>query len=224
MNYIFVDFEMNFVDPQYKAIRSMCGQEIIEFGAVMLNESLDTISTYKSYVRPDYSIELRHKITDLTGITDKDVYGAPSISYVVNDFAKWCNKYGEEYTVFAWSEHDLDQLTKELKLKNIEVNDYLKYMFDTWVDFQAMYSKLVGSNNPIALSKALDSIGIEFEGKMHDALWDAANTAELYKATRNPDEFKKMKNYITEFIKPKGKLMCSLGNLFNFDMLQLAES
>ena len=38
MRYIFVDFEMNPVSEKFPEIKKQCKREIIEIGAVMLNE------------------------------------------------------------------------------------------------------------------------------------------------------------------------------------------
>ena len=41
MKYIFLDLEMNPVKREFKEVRKCCSREIIEFGAVMLDEKLN---------------------------------------------------------------------------------------------------------------------------------------------------------------------------------------
>ncbi|MGN9136212.1 hypothetical protein ACTNDG_12440 [Clostridium sp. HCP1S3_B4] len=52
MKYIFVDFEMNPIDKKHCNICNKCSREIIEIGAVMLDEDFNKVSSYKSFVKP----------------------------------------------------------------------------------------------------------------------------------------------------------------------------
>ena len=58
MRYIIVDFEMNKLDKQYKEERKICCQEIIEIGAVMLNDRYQEISRFRTYIKPQYAEEI----------------------------------------------------------------------------------------------------------------------------------------------------------------------
>ena len=69
MKKIFLDLEMNGVNRQYKEVRLECKSEVIEFGAVKLDENNVEIARFQSYVRPAYNEEIERKITRLTGIT-----------------------------------------------------------------------------------------------------------------------------------------------------------
>ena len=52
MHHIFVDFEMNHIAGQYEEERSFSKMEIVEIGAVMLDEHYQEISSFQSYVKP----------------------------------------------------------------------------------------------------------------------------------------------------------------------------
>ena len=54
MIYVFVDFEMNMIDSEYKKEKKICKSEIIEIGAVKLDEDYNEIDSFKSYVKPAY--------------------------------------------------------------------------------------------------------------------------------------------------------------------------
>lgn len=220
MNYIFVDFEMDMVDKQYKEMRRKVRDEIIEIGAVLMDsETLEIGGTFKSYVKPEYSQGITSKIQALTGITDNDLQGAPTLKYMIYGFVEWCESHGETYQVMAWSDNDLMQLTKEISAKEIPVDMHLQNMFDHWVDFQREFDVMMHSRRAIGLSKALESIGIDFEGRAHDALWDATNTAKLYKATQTSETFAYMKKFLDDAAKPVEHLTSSMGNLFDFARL-----
>lgn len=225
MNYIFVDFEMNTVDKTNKEVRRKLRDEIIEIGAVVLDaDTLQIGATYKSYVKPEFSQCITKKIQDLTGITDNDLQGAPSLKHMIYGFIDWCESFGEEYQVMAWSDNDLTQLMKEVAAKEIPVNEHMQNMFDRWIDFQQSFGEMMHSKHAIGLSKALESIGVDFEGRAHDALWDATNTAKLYQATQTSETFARMKKYLDDAAKPVEHLTSSMGNLFDFARLGIVEA
>ena len=95
MQKIFIDFEMNCV-PQ---------REIIEVGAVKLDENNSIVSEYHSYVRPNF--ELNDRIALITGITKKDIETAPILENVLNEFLEWCGS--EKYIIYSWGKSDLKQ-------------------------------------------------------------------------------------------------------------------
>ena len=54
-NHIIVDFEMNPVSKKNKKIRQLLRNEIIEIGAVMLNEKYEVTDKFVCYVCPQYN-------------------------------------------------------------------------------------------------------------------------------------------------------------------------
>lgn len=72
MRYIFVDCEMQSIEAAYKKERTVCSREIIELGAVMLdNVNYREVASFKEYVKPSYAKRISSKITSLTGITQR---------------------------------------------------------------------------------------------------------------------------------------------------------
>ena len=120
MNHIFVDFEMNPIEKKYKEVRQICTHEIIEIGAVMLDENYEEIAAFKRYVKPEYSTEINKKCRELTGITTEMVQDAPGFEEALLEFVIWCMDQGEPFEIYAWSENDLLQLTGEMRLMGIE--------------------------------------------------------------------------------------------------------
>ena len=51
MFHIFVDFEMNVIDKAYREQRMICKREIIEIGAVKLDENCEVIDTFSYIIR-----------------------------------------------------------------------------------------------------------------------------------------------------------------------------
>lgn len=179
MIYVFVDFEMNMIDSEYKKEKKICKSEIIEIGAVKLDEDYNEIDSFKSYVKPAYGT-MASRIIKLTGITDDMVEDAPSYAFAMGSFIEWC---ADADVIYAWSENDLRQLRKEARLKEY-THPGLESIISRWKDFQKEYAKLIGTSRRISLSDAVFYLGENFQGAEHDALWDARNTAEVFKLSR----------------------------------------
>ena len=223
MKHIFVDFEMHPISREYREERRICPREIIEFGAVMLDGEFNEIAEFKEYVRPEYVKEVYKKISILTGITQGRLSGASKFNDVFMRFVSWCKSLDDEFTIYAWSGSDLDQITKEMCLKNTYRTEEVEAVLKNWIDFQKDYCELVKADKLISLEKALNSIGQYFVGDMHDALCDARNTADLFTVTRNHDVFfgllSSVKNLINNEDNASG---CSLGDMIDFSSICLA--
>ena len=76
MKHIVIDLEMNKIARSSEA-RKICKSEIIEIGAVMLDENLQEIGNFRTYVKPEYNDKIAAEIRNLTGITDAMVANAP---------------------------------------------------------------------------------------------------------------------------------------------------
>lgn len=223
MKHIFVDFEMHPISKEYQEERQICPREIIEIGAVMLDEELKEITTFKEYVKPEYVREIYKRISVLTGITPSKLAGAPKFNDVFSQFALWCKSLDDEFTIYAWSGNDLEQVSKEICLKNTHRTEEVRAVLENWVDFQKDYCELVKAEKLISIEKALNSIGQYFMGDMHDALCDARNTADLFTVTRNQEEFFSMLSVVKNLTNHEEKGSgCTLGDMIDFSTICFA--
>ena len=226
MNYVFVDFEMNPIRRAYKDERKICKNEIIEIGAVILDENYEEFKSYKQYVKPVFNERISQRVEELTSITNETVENAPLFKDAIIDFIDFCVKYcgKDNYTVYAWSGSDLEQLEGEVALKGIDDDDNYRYMVENWVDFQKEYSKILHIHSKMSLEKAISSIEKEFDGQQHDAMWDARNTARLFSLSRDKEKFVEIMSPILEtFKEEKEPVSTTLGELFNFDGIDFGE-
>ena len=117
MKHIVIDFEMQHGEMQLlQSAPNVYQTEIIEIGAVMLNDEFEFVSEFKSYVHPSYG-KLSDNIAILTGIKDSDIRDAPLISEAVSSLFAWIGD--GEFTVYAWSTADYTQLSRELAGKEL---------------------------------------------------------------------------------------------------------
>lgn len=221
MKHIVVDLEMNTVTKRPE-ISVLCNMETIEIGAVMLDDSLQEIASFRTYVKPEYNSTIAPKIQKLTGITYPMVAGAPSFCEAFRMFTRWCLGTGDEVTVYAWSETDFNQICKEMTLKNYEPEPEERVICDRkWSDFQEEFDTRLGFQKQLSLRNALEMMGFGFEGREHDALDDARNTAELLQMFRDEEKFNLTCRKIEEVMKPSN-VGISLGSLIDFSQFALA--
>ena len=90
MHHIIVDLEMNAIGKKNPAFH-LCKGEIIEIGAVALSDDMQEVSSYKTYVKPEWTASIERRIVDLTGISDEMVRDAPVLADAIISFGKWCD-------------------------------------------------------------------------------------------------------------------------------------
>lgn len=179
MNYLVIDLEMCKVPKLYRNRKYRYANEIIQVGAVLLDESFEEVGRINQYVHPEYGV-LDEFITDLTGIKNCNIKNAPVLENVLIHMVDWLGN--REYKVYAWSGNDHSQLLHEIKSKNIEnlkIENFMKK--ERWVDYQEVFGKRFGFNREVALEEALQACDIEMEGRLHNGLDDAINTASIIK-------------------------------------------
>ncbi len=223
MIHIFVDFEMNIIAKELFDEIKDCHMEIIEIGAVAIDEKLQEIGSYKCYIKPQYNEHIMPRYVELTGINDDMVAGAADFKKCFFDFLDWCGSFGgfKGYTIYSWSKSDLDQIKRELKFKKINTEQHkVKWMLSHWHDYQKEFCKLIGLTHPISLNRAVNSLKQEFSGNMHDALCDAKNTAKLFVTAHDKERFEELVKPLKETINQDSNLTCEIGEILNFDKLE----
>ena len=218
MYHIFVDLEFNNVERQYK--RQYGKHEVIEFGAVVLDENMAEVGHFKSYVKPQFSKRIHKVIEDLTGITSSMVAEAKGFAEVLASFCEWCHSF-KEYIVYEWSNSDLMQILRETKKKAIELSEVELAVLHDWQDAQLIYGRQVETDTQVALETAIWSIGEGIEGQLHDALWDARNTARVYALMRQEGVVERAKQVLHHGT-TESSFSYTLADLFDFSKLQLA--
>lgn len=217
MKHIVVDLEMNNIRRRSEA-RKICTNEIIEIGASMLDENLWEIGKFQIYVKPEYNDVIVPKISKLTGITNEMVANAPTFSVAFKQFTDWCLNIKDDVMIYAWSNTDHSQIMKEIQLKQYKLSEEEhKLMEHGWTDFQNEFDIHLGFERQISLKLALDMAGIDFNGRQHDALDDARNTAKLLRVFKDEELFDQTLRKIEEVMKPSS-LENTLGNLIDLSM------
>lgn len=212
MNHIFLDFEMNPIPKKNKALHNIAQSEIIEIGAVKLDENYKQIDSFSIYVKPEYN-EIAKNITSLTGITNNDVEGALKLDKALELFLEWIGK--ESVRIYSWSDSDRRQLFQECKLKSLYIQNMPK-PFRRWMDFQKIYTRLVGLSrrSNLSLKNAMGAVDEAFSGAQHRAIDDAINSAALLRLVEDKDAFQERIKVISQFLGKDDTQKTTLGDIF----------
>ena len=187
MNYLVIDLEMCNVPKKSRRDGFNCRSEIIQIGAVLLDERYNETGRLSQYVKPQYGCIDRF-IEKLTGIKYVNVKHAPSVREALTHLIDWIGD--REYRVLAWSNSDFNQLNKELAAKGINDERIGGFMNEeNWIDYQHTFDERFGYKHNTGLEQALILCDIEAEGRLHDGLDDAANTAALIRFLENDPDF-----------------------------------
>ena len=220
MKHIVVDLEMNGVGKEYKNLG--CNMETIEIGAIMLDDNFQEISSFRTYVKPEYNTRVTSVVSKLTGINYNMLINAPKFNEALKIFSNWCIGVDDDIKIYAWSTNDYKQVSKEIKLKHYEISsDESRVYLTEWNDFQEEFDTELGFDKQVSLSLALDMAGIDFLGREHSALDDARNTAKLFHVFKDREMFDITLSKIAEAMKPTD-FGTSLGSLFDFSGFAVA--
>lgn len=185
--------------------------EIVQIGAVMMNDEFQFVDRFSTFVKPDYG-KIDYFISSLTGIADRDVRQAPKLSEALRSMMSW---FGDgDVRFYAWSNTDYNQIRGEILSKNLDEDAFSLFLDkENWVDYQKTVSDRFDIGRSLALSDALDMAELEVDGRLHDGLGDAVNTARIIrKLEKNPD-YRGTMEKIRENEKKSEPLTTSLGSL-----------
>lgn len=206
---VIIDLEMCKVPRSHRRGYGL-SMEIIQIGAVILDESGEIRSKFSSYVRPEFGY-VDSQINRLTGIRQHDVKKAPVLQEVLASFSRWLGD--DPIIMISWSMTDQSQLYSEVKAKGI-VGTGIRAFIKSWEDCQAIFAEKMDVHRAYSLDYAIKVTDIQMEGKEHDALADACNTAFLYRKMKQEKKLHLNRFYIEAMREePLEPLQYSLGEI-----------
>lgn len=111
----------------------------------------------------------------------------------VNSLNEWIGGEDAEYYAeyYAWSESDYYQIRNEARRKLPDVEAFSQILDkNQWIDYQKVVDTRFDSGRQLGLSEALELAEVNAEGRMHDGLDDARNTAGLIAKLELHPEFR----------------------------------
>ncbi len=209
MTHIVIDLEMNPVRKDLKDVRKFLLDEVIEFGAVKLDENYRQIDEFQCYVRPQFNESINKHITKLTGITDETVADKAGFVEAFKKFFAWIG--GWDMRIYSWSPSDIKQLRNECAYKIPQFD--VRRLERQWIDVQKEFDDRLGLHNNLGLKYAVGAMNRDFEGTQHTALADAANAAAILALMQDDAAFHETMKPVIELLRPQ-ELSQSIGDLY----------
>ena len=194
MKIVILDLEWN---TAYSRKEQRFVNEIIEFGAVKLNERLKVISDFQMFVKSRLSKRLRGAVKNLTHISNEQLQlNGKDFETVMRLFTKWA---GKNTLILTWSNTDLYTLMDncQIFLGSREIPFLHQY-----ADLQAYVQKKIKwtAGNQLGLSAAAEAMNVKSEDiDLHRAKGDSLlcarilqkcyDKAELKAVTQNADAY-----------------------------------
>lgn len=170
MNYIVLDMEWNCPRTDAETVRTpfFFDSEIIQFGAVKLDEQFHVIDEFKCNVKPVFYPTLSGSIARLTRIGQSFLDTAQPFAAAYEAFCAWC---GDSYSFMTWSTTDVPVLMDNLLIHGLDLDS-----IPACYDIQRIFGhEMMRDDRQWALDKVMDMLHLQAD-KAHNALHDARNT------------------------------------------------
>ncbi len=197
MNYIVFDLEWNQSSDKRDKDYGL-PFEIVEIGAVKLNDKKEIIGEFNQIVKPQIYQTIHYMTTKIIHIDKEELENGKPFTEVAKDFLNWC---GKNYIFCTWGTLDLTELQRNLcyyGMDEITKGPLLYYDIQKFFSFAYEDRKIRR-----ALEYAVDYLEIEKDIPFHRAFSDAYYTAKVY-AQINSKEVEKYVSYDV-FMIPRNK-------------------
>lgn len=197
MNYIVFDLEWN-QSSTVQGTNPAIPFEIIEIGAVKLNESKVMIDEFSALIKPQVYKTMHYMTGKLVHIKMAELKREQPFEQVMKDFLEWC---GDDYVFCTWGPLDLTELQRNMVYFGFKplMNGPLPFY-----DVQKLFAlEFEEGKERRALENAVDFLEIEKDIPFHRAFSDAYYTAKVF-ALINKEVTLKHISY-DNFIPPKDK-------------------
>ena len=202
MYYITLDLEWNQAYAQKaRAVQRQLSLrlrgEVIQIGAVKLDERMNICGSYQIIVKPKYYKKLHRHVSELTGITQEQMDLGTPLTEAAKLFRKWC---GKDYAFLTWGPDDIPMLKENLTANGLE-SAWTERVYDLQRIFNV---RTDGSSKQRSLEYAMEHFGIPQNLPAHDALNDAYFTALVAQRLDVPDAIRsytdKNGDYLEEYV------------------------
>lgn len=189
MNYIVFDMEWNQPFSKETAIHSPIyfSGEIIQIGAIKLNEHGKAVDCFNEFIAPTFYKRLHYRIKKITGIDQKMLKNQKGFKEVIKDFRLWC---GGNCLLLSWGYDDIQMLKDNLLMHDLD-----EHWLPPCLNLQGIYNhQIAHENRQFSLETAMETLDITSTLPAHDAFNDAIYTARvagklnLKKGVRNYEE------------------------------------
>lgn len=194
MDYIVLDIEFN-----GRKFASPLPMEVIEIGAVRLNEQFEYIDSFTSFVKPVYFAKLNSFIQKKTGIPQEAIDQAARFPAVIKKFMAWLQK-SENPLLITWGGEDMKRIILDTRMHKLDDTFFMQLPY---FDLLKGYIHSRGLTNDVSVEGALEQLQIETSEQAHRALDDAKMTAKILIAVHKEVDWEKVTHYVDTYTNAK---------------------
>ena len=187
MNYVVLDLEWNQpIDGKKMENRSL-PFEIIEVGAVLLDDKKQNIKEFSQVIRPSVYRQMNSFTRNLVQIPPKELRNGRRFVVVMQEFEEWC---GDDFIYCTWGPGDLVELQRNMEYYGMPPISDGPVAF---LDVQKLFSLYFeGKKDARSLDFAVNHLGIKTDRPFHRASADAYYTAEVLKRIEDEEILKRV--------------------------------
>ena len=202
MAFIIIDLEFNNLEGIQKYFPNIFKEnpnlesvaldnEIIEIGAIKLDNYMKPLKELKMYIKPSAIPVLNPKISAITNISEEDLKDGLTFEEGIEELSKLID---EGDIICSWAKDDIIEIINNAMYYGYNNLNWLK----NYLDLQEYSTKILAKKKSLSLKNALEELKIKVDNnKLHDALNDAIYTSEVFKRIYNS---RVLKNYIIKDI------------------------
>ncbi len=165
------------VGKHKKEAKGMSG-EVIQIGAVMLDEHLNYLSQFSNFVKPVYGI-ISEETVDNPNFYKDSLEQADTFSKAFYKLFVWAGSNKDDVITFCWSNLVYSQLWDEIFIKAKNHDEYRNFL-KTFVDLQELLDDALCSEQQVSFESALRYCHVKFDGIRDSALTYAFNQARIF--------------------------------------------
>ena len=179
MNYILLDLEWN---SAYSKRHSKFVNEIVQIGAVKLNERLEFMDDITIMVHSQLTKRLSNRFKQLTNITNDDMLAGLYLPQAIERYNRWA---GSDTVTMTWSTSDLYAIFENCN----SFADGKTFAIEKYVDLQGFVQDFLHRaghefSGQISLKTAAEMLTLDTQGiEFHTARDDSMLSAEILRAT-----------------------------------------
>ena len=174
MDYVIFDLEWNQSPEGKKYSNRRLPFEIIEIGAVKLNERKETVDTFHRLIKPQVYNWIHNSIREVIRVNYKDLETGTPFPQAVREFIEWC---GDDWHFCTWGNQDVMELQRNMKYYELL---HLLPGPVAYYDIQKLFSSCFeDGESRRSLEYAIDFLGIKKGDDFHRAFADAFYTAKV---------------------------------------------
>lgn len=194
-NYIVFDLEWNQSAGGKGSSISDFPFEIIEIGAVKLNENFEMVDEFHRLICPQVYTQMHYAISEVTHMSMEELKeNGETFPVAADAFLSWCREETEDVVYCTWGSMDLTELQRNIRYYGMK-DPFPKPLY--YYDVQKLYGIFCKEGDRVSLDSAIEETGLLEDRPFHRALDDAWYTGKIFEKLAHLPEASEFLTYFS---------------------------